>query len=157
MAHAAEYLRLQPGRKVLVLVTDGADTVSDLSYDETLRRIIAADCQVYAVQTGIIENANLYDLMAVRRLEVFSDRTGGAVYIPKNTNDLDAAFTQIAADLAQQYVLSYYPTMRGATGVSAPSICASRRAQSARAGATRLLPAPQQQRAATFRSARTLR
>jgi len=116
MAHAAEYLRLQPGRKVLVLVTDGADTVSDLSYDETLRRIIAADCQVYAVQTGIIENANLYDLMAVRRLEVFSDRTGGAVYIPKNTNDLDAAFTQIAADLAQQYVLSYYPTDEGRDG-----------------------------------------
>ena len=116
MAHAAEYLRLQPGRKVLVLVTDGADTVSDLSYDETLRRIIAADCQVYAVQTGIIENANLYDLMAVRRLEVFSDRTGGAVYIPKNTNDLDAAFAQIAADLAQQYVLSYYPTDEGRDG-----------------------------------------
>ena len=116
MAHAAEYLRLQPGRKVLVLVTDGADTVSDLSYDETLRRIIAADCQVYAVQTGIIENANLYDLMAVRRLEVFSDRTGGAVYIPKNTNDLDTAFTQIAADLAQQYVLSYYPTDEGRDG-----------------------------------------
>ncbi|MGI9107192.1 MAG: VWA domain-containing protein [Pyrinomonadaceae bacterium] len=116
MAHAAEYLRLQPGRKVIVLVTDGADTVSDLTYDETLRRIIAADCQVYAVQTGIIENANLYDLMAVRRLEVFSDRTGGAVYIPKNTAALDIAFTQIAADLAQQYILSYYPTDEGRDG-----------------------------------------
>ena len=113
MAHAAEYLRLQPGRKVIVIVSDGADTVSDLTYDETLRRVIAADCQVYAVQTGIIENANLYDLLAVRRLEVFSDRTGGAVYVPKGFEDLDAAFAQIAADLAQQYVLSYYPTDEG--------------------------------------------
>jgi Ca-activated chloride channel family protein len=116
MAHAAEYLRLMPGRKVLVIVSDGADTISDLTYDETLRRIIAADCQVYAVQTGIFENANLYDLMAVRRLETFSDRTGGAVYIPKSTAELDAAFAQISADLAQQYVLSYYPTDDGRDG-----------------------------------------
>ncbi|HYG11907.1 MAG TPA: VWA domain-containing protein, partial [Pyrinomonadaceae bacterium] len=113
MAHAAEYLRLSPGRKVLVIVSDGADTVSDLSFDETLRRILAADCQVYAVQTGIFENANLIDLMAVRRLETFSDRTGGAVYIPKTTSELDTAFAQISADLAQQYVLSYYPTDEG--------------------------------------------
>ena len=113
MAHAAEYLRLAPGRKVLVIVSDGADTISDLGFDETLRRILAADCQVYAVQTGIFENANLIDLMAVRRLETFSDRTGGAVYVPKTTGELDAAFAQISADLAQQYVLSYYPTDEG--------------------------------------------
>ncbi len=113
MAHAAEYLRLTPGRKVLVIVSDGADTVSDLSFDEVLRRLLAADCQVYAVQTGAFENANLVDLIALRRLETFSDRTGGAVYIPKSSGELDTAFAQIAADLAQQYVLSYYPTDEG--------------------------------------------
>jgi Ca-activated chloride channel family protein len=116
MAHAAEYLRLVPGRKVLVIVSDGSDTISDLTYDETLRRVLAADCQVYAVQTGVFESANLYDLMAVRRLETFSDRTGGAVYIPKSTAELDSAFAQISADLAQQYVLSYYPTDEGRDG-----------------------------------------
>jgi Ca-activated chloride channel family protein len=113
MAHAAEYLRLIPGRKVLVVVSDGADTVSDLTFDDVLRRILAADCQVYAVQTGVFENANLIDLIALRRLETFSDRTGGAVYIPKSTGELDTAFAQISADLAQQYVLSYYPTDEG--------------------------------------------
>ncbi|HZH91338.1 MAG TPA: VWA domain-containing protein [Pyrinomonadaceae bacterium] len=113
MAHAAEYLRLMPGRKVLVVVSDGADTVSDLSFDDVLRRILAADCQVYAVQTGAFENANLVDLIALRRLETFSERTGGAVYIPKSNGELDAAFAQISADLAQQYVLSYYPTDEG--------------------------------------------
>jgi Ca-activated chloride channel family protein len=116
MAHAAEYLRLLPGRKVLVIVSDGSDTISELTYDETLRRIIAADCQVYSVQTGVFESANLYDLMAVRRLELFSDRTGGAVYVPKTTAELDSAFAQISADLAQQYVLSYYPTDEGRDG-----------------------------------------
>jgi len=32
------------------------------------------------------------------------------VYTPKGTADLDRAFAQISADLAQQYVLSYYAT-----------------------------------------------
>lgn len=113
IVHAAEYLRLSPGRKVLVIVSDGADTISDITFDETLRRVLAADCQVYAVQTGVFESANLVDLIAIRRLETFSERTGGAVYIPKTTGELDAAFAQISSDLAQQYVLSYYPTDEG--------------------------------------------
>ncbi|HEY9404695.1 MAG TPA: VWA domain-containing protein [Pyrinomonadaceae bacterium] len=113
IAHAAEYLRHTPGRKVLVIVSDGADTVSDMPFDETLRRVLAADCQVYSVQTGAFESANLVDLIAIRRLETFSERTGGAVYVPKTTGELDTAFAQISADLAQQYVLSYYPTDEG--------------------------------------------
>ncbi len=105
---AADYLRTQRGRKVIVIVSDGTDTVSDASFDDTLRRVIADDCQVYTVQTGVAVNANLYDLMAVRRMESLATQTGGAVYIPKSYAELDAAFAQISADLAHQYVLSYY-------------------------------------------------
>jgi VWFA-related protein len=43
-------------------------------------------------------------------MEQLSGQTGGAVYLPKTTTELDLAFDQIAADLAQQYVLSYYPS-----------------------------------------------
>lgn len=107
---AAAYLQPYQGRKVIVIVSDGADTISDLSFEATLQRTLAADCQVYAVQTGQIENANLHDLAAERRLETLTGQTGGAVYVPKGNDDLDNAFAQINADLAQQYVLSYYPT-----------------------------------------------
>lgn len=107
---AAAYLQPYQGRKVIVIVSDGADTISDLSFDATLQRTLAADCQVYAVQTGQIENANLRDLAAERRLETLTMQTGGAVYVPRGNDDLDNAFAQINADLAQQYVLSYYPS-----------------------------------------------
>jgi VWFA-related protein/TonB family protein len=110
IVQAATYLKPhQEGRRVIVIVSDGADTISDLDFETTLRRAQAADCQIYAVQTGQIENANLHDLAAERRLQEFTSQTGGAVYVPRGTGDLDAAFAQIAADLAQQYVLSYYP------------------------------------------------
>ncbi|MDT5062947.1 MAG: Ca-activated chloride channel [Acidobacteriota bacterium] len=119
IADAANYLRPYPGRKVIVIVSDGEDTLSDLDFDTTLRRVLAADCQVYAVQTKQIEyamltgtagNANIRALAAERRLQDLTAHTGGAIYTPIQTADLDAAFTQISADLAQQYILSYYPT-----------------------------------------------
>ena len=110
MVKAADMLRPFEGRKVIVIVSDGADTVSELSdFDVVLQRILAVDCQIYAVQTGQSENVNLYNLAAYRRLQEFTSQTGGAVFVPKGTRDLDAAFAQIAADLSQQYVLSYYP------------------------------------------------
>lgn len=111
VVQAANYLRpFQQGRKVIVIVSDGSDTISDTDFDSALQRAQAADCQIYAVQTGHIENANLRDLAAERRLQDFSGQTGGAVYAPRGASELDAAFAQISADLAQQYVLSYYPS-----------------------------------------------
>src|SRR5437588_7062649 len=125
IAEAANYLRPYPGRKVIVIVSDGEDTISDLPFDETLRRVLAADCQVYAVQTKQIEyvsltgstgNSNLQALAAERRMQDLTAHTGGAVYTPLQTNDLDAAFSQISADLERQYILSYYPTDDRADG-----------------------------------------
>ena len=109
IAQAAVYLRPEQGRKVIVIVSDGADTISDLDFNETLQRVLGADCQIYAVQTSHTENPNLRNVAAERYLQEFTSQTGGAVYVPRGTDDLDAAFAQISADLAQQYVLSYYP------------------------------------------------
>ncbi|MEO8436307.1 MAG: VWA domain-containing protein [Pyrinomonadaceae bacterium] len=109
MAEGASYLRPYRGRRVIVIVSDGRENTSRLDFETTLQRIVADDCQIYVVQTGLYENANVRDLVAERRMQEFSSQTGGAVYIPKSVADLDSAFSQIAADLAQQYVLSYYP------------------------------------------------
>lgn len=108
---ALVYLKPFSGRRVMVIVSDGRDTTSrhDHDFDATLKRLQGDECQIYVVQTGLYDNANVRDLAAERRMEEFAAQTGGAVYIPKTVDDLDLAFGQIAADLAQQYVLSYYP------------------------------------------------
>jgi Ca-activated chloride channel family protein len=106
---AGAYLRPYPGRRVIVIVSDGVDTTSRADFDTTMQRARADDCQIYVVQTGLYENANLRALAAERRMQEFAAQTGGAVYTPKSADDLDDAFAQIAADLAQQYILSYYP------------------------------------------------
>ncbi|MEP6706745.1 MAG: VWA domain-containing protein [Pyrinomonadaceae bacterium] len=109
IAEGAAYLIPYRGRRVIVIVSDGKENTSRLDFETTMNRIVTEDCQIYVVQTGLYENANVRDLAAERRMQQFSSQTGGAVYIPKSVEELDAAFGQIAADLAQQYVLSYYP------------------------------------------------
>ncbi|MEK6336734.1 MAG: VWA domain-containing protein [Acidobacteriota bacterium] len=106
---AGRYLRPYGSRRVIVIVSDGEDTTSHNDFEATVQRAIADDCQIYVVQTGLYENANIRALAAERRMQEFAAQTGGAVYITKSVEDLDNAFAQIAADLAQQYIISYYP------------------------------------------------
>lgn len=116
---AAEYLRDAQGRRVIVIVSDGDDTVSDATFEQTLKSLQVNNCQVYVVKTTDFENfkrtgqrngnANIRQLSAERRMQEITAQTGGAVYSPVDEKELDAAFNQISAELAQQYILSYYP------------------------------------------------
>jgi Ca-activated chloride channel homolog len=108
---ALTYLKPYAGRRVIVIVSDGRDTTSreDHDFDATLQRLSSDECQVYVVQTGLYDNANVRDLTAERRMQAFAQQTGGESYVPHSVSDLDQTFSQIASDLAQQYILSYYP------------------------------------------------
>lgn len=106
---AGVYLRPYGGRRVLVIVSDGIETTSRHDFETTIQKTLAEDCQIFVVRTGVYDSANLRALAAERRMEQLAGQTGGAVYVPTTTTELDAAFQQIAADLSQQYVLSYYP------------------------------------------------
>jgi Ca-activated chloride channel homolog len=107
---AAAYLRPYASRRVQVIVSDGIETTSRADFETTLQRVLADDCQIFVVQTGLYDGANVRALAAERRMQEFAIQTGGAVYIPRSTAELNTAFAQIAADLAGQYVLSYYPS-----------------------------------------------
>lgn len=116
---AAEYLGEVEGRRVIVIVSDGDDTVSDSTFEQTMRVAQLWNCQIYIVKTTDFENfirtrsrtgsANIRQLAAERRMQEFARQTGGAVYSPIDERELDEAFRQISAELSQQYILSYYP------------------------------------------------
>jgi Ca-activated chloride channel family protein len=116
---AANYMREVQGRRVVVIVSDGDDTVSDATFESAVKSLQLANCQVYIVKTTDFENykrtgqrggsANLRQLSAERRMQEFASQTGGAVYSPVDEDELDRAFAQISAELSQQYILSYYP------------------------------------------------
>lgn len=117
----ASYLKSASGRRVIVIVSDGEDTYSDLA--TTLEGVIKSlqiyDCQVYVVKTKDFENfkrtgvrggnANIRALTAERRMIEIAEQTGGAVYSPIDEEEMRQAFDRISAELSQQYILSYYP------------------------------------------------
>jgi Ca-activated chloride channel family protein len=117
----ADYLGEVEGRRVMVIVSDGEDTISDLetTLEKVVRRLQLANCQVYVVKTKDFENfkrtgvrqgnANIRVLDAERRMQEIAAQTGGWVYSPLDERELDVAFTNIVAELSDQYILSYYP------------------------------------------------
>jgi VWFA-related protein len=121
VADAAFYLddSATEGRRVIVIVSDGADNLSDYKLEEVIRMAQTANCQIYVVKTTDFENfqrtgnraanANIWDLAADRRMQELAAQTGGAVYSPLDEKELDAAFARLAAELSEQYILSYYP------------------------------------------------
>ncbi|HZT57624.1 MAG TPA: VWA domain-containing protein [Pyrinomonadaceae bacterium] len=109
ITQASDYMRRLDGRKVLVIVSDGTDTVSDASFEDAVNRALLAECQVYVVQTHQVEDPSLHDTVSEQRMWKLSDQTGGAVFVPQSVDDLDNVFTQISLDISQQYLLSYYP------------------------------------------------
>jgi VWFA-related protein/TonB family protein len=109
VTQASDYMRPLQGRKVLVIVSDGTDTVSDASFEDAVNRALLAECQVYVVQTHQVEDPSLHDTVSEQRMWKLSDQTGGAVFVPQSVDDLDNVFTQISLDISQQYLLSYYP------------------------------------------------
>jgi Ca-activated chloride channel family protein len=123
---AANYLKETHGRRVIVIVSDGEDTISDATFEETVKAVQATNCQVYVVKTTDFENfkktglrggnANIRVLAAERRMQEIAAQTGGAVYSPIDERELDQAFDQLAAELSQQYILSYYPEERDKVG-----------------------------------------
>jgi VWFA-related protein len=119
IVQSANYLQDFQGRRVIVIVSDGEDNLSDATLEETVKTVQSANCQIYVVKTTEFENykrtgeragsANVRYLSAERRMQELASQTGGAVYSPIDERELDAAFTQISAELSQQYILSYYP------------------------------------------------
>lgn len=117
----AEYLKSSNGRRVVVIVSDGEDTYSDLktTLEGVVRSLQINDCQVYVVKTKDFENfkrtgvrggnANIRALSAERRMIELAEQTGGAVYSPIDEDEMKQAFDRISAELSQQYILSYYP------------------------------------------------
>ncbi len=119
IVQASNYLSETQGRRVLVIVSDGDDTISDASFEDAVRAAQTANIQVYVVKTTDFENfirtrsregnANIRQLAAERRMGELTKQTGGSVYSPIDEVELEQAFRQISSELAQQYVLSYYP------------------------------------------------
>jgi len=98
----------KPGRKVLVLVTDGGDTANTVTYAQALEQALRGEVMVYSIIDVPIEASAGRDTGGEHALITLAEQTGGK-YFYANTGGLDKAFQQVSEDLRTQYLLGYYP------------------------------------------------
>jgi Ca-activated chloride channel family protein len=92
------------GRKALIVVTDGEDTTSRLSYDDMLQYVRAARVPIYFI--GIALGA--LDFSGTSKMKELAAETGGVAYFIRNVKELPATYTALEKDLRSQYLVAYY-------------------------------------------------
>jgi VWFA-related protein len=101
------------GRKYVVLIASGQDTLSKKALDDVYKRIEAAqDTVIYVLDTGI----GLRDNQALNQMRSFARMTGGRVYFPTSLYDYTDAFRDVQQSMHNRYTLSYRPTHSATNG-----------------------------------------
>jgi Ca-activated chloride channel homolog len=100
------------GRKVMVVITDGGDTVSKYDYRDAVRSAQEAEAIVYSIIVVPVEASAGRDTGGEHALIQLSEDTGGKYYYASSLPQLDSAFRQISDELRTQYLLAYYPSQR---------------------------------------------
>ncbi len=108
----SEALQQRRGRKVMVVITDGGDTVSQTSYQQAVRAAQEAEVILYSIIIVPIESSAGRDIGGEHALIQLSRDTGGKYFYASGLAQLDAAFQQISDELRTQYLIAYYPSTR---------------------------------------------
>lgn len=108
----AQALDRREGRKVMVVITDGGDTVSRVDYKEAVRAAQSAEAIVYSIIIVPIEASAGRDTGGEHALIQLSEDTGGKYFYATSISQLDRAFQKIGDELRTQYLLAYYPSQR---------------------------------------------
>lgn len=105
-------------RKVIVVISDGDDDLSDHAFSDAIEQAIRAEAVIYTISTNTdwlsIDNPDKpskYNFdPGDKILKDLSEQTGGRAFFPYSTDDLAESFTNIGTELRSQYFIAYSPT-----------------------------------------------
>jgi Ca-activated chloride channel homolog len=99
-------LSRHPGRRSMLLFSDGDDQSSHATLEAAIARAEGSDATVYVIGQGRAIRA--HELQTV--LKRFSTISGGQSFFTEDVSRLDKFFEEILEDLSNQYLISYsYP------------------------------------------------
>jgi VWFA-related protein len=131
-----------PGRKAVVIFTDGVDTTSrGATYESTVAAVEEVDALVYPIrydtqgsmgpQVAVYPPANVQPgilaqlgrgqtemeyALGKEYLNTIATNSGGRIFEASAMSDLESVFKGVAAELRQQYSVGYYPDDTGKPG-----------------------------------------
>ena len=92
-------------RKVLVVLSDGDDNRSRMTFNDVLDRSLRSNAVIYTV--GIFDPIEGGDRKVLRRL---ADDTGGLAQFPEQVKEIYDALDRIALDVRHRYTIGYVST-----------------------------------------------
>jgi Ca-activated chloride channel homolog len=92
------------GRKALIVITDGEDTTSRMSYDDMLNYARAARVPLYFIGVAL----GFADIGGTSKMKALAAETGGVAYFIKDVKHLKETYAQLEKELRTQYLVSYY-------------------------------------------------
>jgi len=95
----------EEGRRILVMYTDGADSRSVLSLNETLTLLRASPVTVYAI--GFVGHTGSSRQLLQMTLMQLSEATGGQAFFPSSMKGVEEAYEKVLAEIKGQYHLGY--------------------------------------------------
>lgn len=96
------------GRKVLVLVSDGGDTLNQDTYETAREQALRNEVMIYAIIDVPIEASAGRDIGGEHAMITLAEDTGGKSFYAYE-GGLDKAFARVSEDLRTQYLIGYYP------------------------------------------------
>jgi Ca-activated chloride channel family protein len=97
-----------PRRRAIVVLSDGEDTSSLVSFEELLDAASRSDAVIYTIGLGIRDAVPVRGgqdgQFVLRRL---AQQTGGRAFFPADVKDLADVYADIRSELASQYLLAY--------------------------------------------------
>jgi VWFA-related protein len=129
---ADELLSKVEGRKAIILLTDGDDTSSKLTYEQAVSAMVKSGATAYVISKARFLMNQVNDLYGGKAGRVFGTgraadyitsrleraeqlmknlaaRTGGQIYSPLKDDEMKAVYAQVARELKNQYILTYIP------------------------------------------------
>jgi Ca-activated chloride channel family protein len=91
------------GRKALIILTDGEDTTSRVTYDDMLSYARAARVPLYFIGIGM----GFADISGTNKMKSLAAETGGTAYFIGNVKQLGDTYRQLEQDLRSQYLIAY--------------------------------------------------
>lgn len=118
-----EKLRTIPGRRVIVIITDGEDTFSRANLADAIDIAQRTETTVFAISTkagflGTVPGVEIGTSKDKndRLLTDLCERTGGEAFFTGDMIELERAFTRISQELRSQYLVTYKPANQNYDG-----------------------------------------
>lgn len=105
IVHGLDLLSRRPGRRAMVVFTDGDDKLSHASMPSVVRRVETSDATLYMIGQGQAAGSETLQALLTRLAQL----SGGRSFFEATPGSLERVFGEILTDLSNQYLLTYQP------------------------------------------------